>query len=69
MTRKDYIKAVEHIGHVAYERGVDSAMLVEGVFIRFFRDDNARFDEDIFHKACSDSIQKARELRNKEKRA
>lgn len=62
MTRKDYLKAIEVIGKIAYHRGIDSATIVEGAFTSFFSNDNPHFNEIRFHSACTDAIQKARSM-------
>jgi len=51
MTKRDYIKAAKIIQQ-HYELEEDCAMWVEQSFIRFFREDNPRFDVDAFREAC-----------------
>ena len=68
MTKKDYIKAAKMVSELRmnaqatsriigakqrlYEENVST--VVEDVFANFFRNDNPRFDEDRFRKACKD---------------
>jgi hypothetical protein len=51
MTKRDYIRAAK-IVRQHYELQEDCAMWVEQSFIRFFREDNIRFDADHFREAC-----------------
>jgi hypothetical protein len=69
MTKKDYIKAAKIVSEMRvsanstsrtigpnqrlYEENV--SVELEDVFIRFFRDDNPRFDEKRFRQACKEN--------------
>lgn len=54
MTRKEYRKAAELIADMVNDSKVSNKERVRmaNMFARFFSDDNSRFDEDRFIKAC-----------------
>jgi len=52
MTRKDYLKAVEHIKSALWVRNNYERKLLAVTFADFFENDNPRFNRDLFIKAC-----------------
>ena len=52
MTKKDYIKAVEMVRKDRLTHGEAIGQLTMETFVSFFQNDNPRFDENRFRKAC-----------------
>lgn len=55
MTKKDYLKAVEHIKSALWVRNDYERKLLAVTFADFFENDNPRFDRERFMKACNAS--------------
>jgi len=53
MTRKDYERAAKLVN--LYAQNQKDTSLLEEVFVVFFRQDNPRFNEELFRKACRNS--------------
>ena len=51
MTKKDYIKAANLIKSVYFSNELEKDRFIE-TFIKFFNDDNPKFDLERFRKAC-----------------
>lgn len=54
MTKKDYIKAAELVRKDTKQNGDIFSKLMEESFVKFFRNDNPRFDEKRFRQACKE---------------
>ena len=55
MTKKDYIKAADLINKFDQHCEIKEITLyMTNIFAKFFREDNARFDERRFRQACKD---------------
>ncbi len=54
MSKKDYEKAASIVRHLdsSPETSTATTMLVMGAFVELFRNDNTRFDETRFVRAC-----------------
>ena len=52
MTKKDYIKAAELVRQDRKSLGEAIGQLTMETFVKFFHNDNPRFDEDRFRQAC-----------------
>jgi hypothetical protein len=56
MTKKDYIKAAELIKEFDQHCEIkEIASVMTNIFVKFFRNDNPRFDEKRFRQACKES--------------
>lgn len=55
MTKKDYNKAAEIVRQDSNKNGDIFSKLMEDSFVKFFRNDNPRFDETRFRQACKDA--------------
>ncbi len=65
MTKKDYLRAVEIVGKLAYDN-LGNSSVAEGAFVKLFLGDNPRFDESRFHSACTKAVQFQRDLKNQD---